>query len=579
MVARAGTRAANAEAAACGAAGAVGARPATRRRGARLRRIAAVLAGHGLTSLLAPLGLARLAPLPGRGRGAGGTPGPSRPEHLRLALEELGATFVKLGQVASTRPDLLPPDYQVELAKLQDQAPPVPIEAVRAAIAVELGRPVEAVFARFEAQPLAAASIGQVHAATLPDGTEVAVKVRRPGVVDEVEQDLAVLEHLAAVANRTWAPAARYDLVGLAQEFGETLRAELDYRREGRNAERIAADFAGDPRLHVPRVFWAQSAGGVLTLERLRGIKVDDVGALDAAGIARPALADRAAGVVLDMVFEHGCFHADPHPGNLLVEPDGRIGLLDYGMVGTLDEATREELADVLLAVAVGDGAQLADALLELGVAQGGIDRPWLERDLERLVTRYRDQPLGEIPLRRILAEALDVVRRHGLVLPAKLALLAKTVAMYEALGARLDPTFQLTPVLAPYAERLLRRRFVPARLARRLVLTGLDAARLGATLPAEARRLLVALRRGTLEVGVRPEHVEPLLGRLERLTNRLVLGVLAAAFVNGLAVLLASPRAGGAEAWLGPLLGVGFALAAGLGLYLAWAILRSGRT
>jgi ubiquinone biosynthesis protein len=546
--------------------------------GERIRRIAAVLAGHGLTSLLAPLGLERLAPFRRPEPESGARSAPSRPEHLRLALEELGATFVKLGQIASTRSDLLPPDYQAELAKLQDRAPPVSTEAVRAAVAAGLGRPVEAVFTRFEAQPLAAASIGQVHAATLPDGTEVAVKVRRPGVVEEVEQDLVIFEHLAAAASRRWEPAARYDLEGLAQEFGETLRAELDYRREARNAERIANDFAGDPRLHVPRVYWAQTAGGVLTLERLRGIKIDDVAALDAARIDRPALAARAAGVVLEMVFEHGFFHADPHPGNLFVEPDGRIGLLDFGMVGTLDETTRAQLADVLLAVAAGDGESLADALLALGVVQGTIDRPRLERDLERLVARYRGQPLGEIPLRRLLAEALDVVRRHRLQLPAGLALLAKTVAMYEALGARLDPTFRLTAVLAPYAERLLRRQFAPARLARRLGLAGLDAARLGTTLPAEARRLIVALRRGTLEVGVRPEHVEPLLGRLERLANRLVLGILAAAFVNGLAVLLASPRSAGPESWLGPLLGVGFALAAGLGAYLAWVILRSGR-
>jgi ubiquinone biosynthesis protein len=557
------------------------AHPAGHARSRRVRRIATVLARHGLASLLEPLGLARLAPpcrwRPGRD-GRTGRPGPTRPERLRLALEELGATFVKLGQIASTRADLLPPEYQAELAKLQDRAPPVPVEAVRAAVAAELGRPVEAVFARFEPRPLAAASIGQVHAATLPDGTEVAVKVRRPGVVEEVEQDLAILERLAAAASRHWEPAERYDVVGLIREFAETLRAELDYRREGRNAERIAASFAGDARLHVPRVSWDQTAGGVLTLERLRGIKLDDLAALDAAGIDRPALAARAAGVVLKMVFEDGFYHADPHPGNLFVEPDGRIGLLDFGMVGTLDETTRDQLAGVLLAVASGDGGRLADALLELGAVRGGIDRPRLERDLERLVSRYAGQPLGEIPLRRLLDDALDVVRRHRLQLPAKLVLLLKTAAMHEALGSRLDPDFRLTAALTPYAERLLQRQYAPTRWARQAGQAGLEAARLGVELPREVRRLLTALRLGTLEVGVRPEHFEPLVWRLERLANRLVLGILAAAFVNGLAVLLAAQRPGGPEAWLGPVLGFGFALAAALGVYLAWAILRSGR-
>jgi ubiquinone biosynthesis protein len=552
-----------------------------------VRRIATVLARHGLSSFLGPLGLDRFVPLHRRRLGRRGLerrdrevsrPAPTRPERLRLALEELGATFIKLGQIASTRADLLPPEYLAELARLQDQAPPVPVEAVRAVVAAELGRPVEAVFARFEDAPLAAASIGQVHAATMPDGTEVAVKVRRPGVVEEVELDLAILEHLATAAGRHWEVAERYDVVGLVQEFAETLRAELDYRREGRNAERIAANFSGDARLHVPRVHWEQTAGGVLTLERLRGIKIDDLAALDAAGIDRPALAVRAAGVVLKMVFEDGCFHADPHPGNLFVEPDGRIGLLDFGMVGTLDEATRDQLAAVLLAVAGGDGARLADALLDLGVIRGRIDRPQLERDLQRLLARYSGAPLGEISLRRLLAEALDVIRRHRLQLPARLALLLKTAAMHEALGARLDPSFRLTAVLAPYAERLLLRQFAPDRWGRRLGLAGLDAARLGTELPGEARRLIAALQRGTLEVGVRPEHFEPLVGRLERLAHRLVLGILAAAFVNGLAVLLAAHRPGEPAAWLGPLLGFGFALAAGLGAYLAWVILRSGR-
>jgi ubiquinone biosynthesis protein len=547
----------------------------------RVRRIAAVLARHGLASLLGPLGLERFAPphrrRPGR-EGWGSRPAPTRPEQLRLALAELGATFVKLGQIASTRADLLPPEYLAELAKLQDRAPPVSIEAVREIVAAELGRPVEAVFARFEAEPLAAASIGQVHAAMLPDGTEVAVKVRRPGVVEEVEQDLAILERLAAAASRHWEAAEHYDAVGLVQGFAETLRAELDYRREGRNAERITASFAGDVRLHIPRVFWGQTSGGVLTLERLRGIKINDLAALDAAGIDRPSLARRAAGVVLKMVFEDGFFHADPHPGNVFVEPDGRIGLLDFGMVGTLDEGTRERLAGILVAVAGGDGGRLADALLELGVVRGRIDRPRLERDLERLLVRYAGQPLGALSLRRLLEEGLDVVRRHRLVLPAGLALLLKTAAMHEALGARLDPDFRLTAVLAPYAERLLWRQYAPTRWVRRLGLAGLDAARLGTELPGEARRLVAALQRGTLEVGVRPEHFEPLVGRLERLANRLVLGILAGAFVNGLAVLMAAHRPGGPEAWLETLLGVGFALAAGLGVYLAWAILRSGR-
>ncbi|MEW6638548.1 MAG: AarF/UbiB family protein, partial [Actinomycetota bacterium] len=209
----------------------------------------------------------------------------TRPEHLRMALEELGATFVKLGQILSTRPDLMPPDYQEELARLQDAAPPIPSEAVEEAVRAELGQPVEEAFATFEREPLAAASIGQAHAATLRDGTEVVVKVRRPGVVEQIEEDLRILQSLAVRASRRWEVAEQYDVVALAQEFAQTLRAELDYVREGRNAERFAENFADDPGVHVPKVFWETSTSRVLTLERLRGIKVNDVEALDAAGI------------------------------------------------------------------------------------------------------------------------------------------------------------------------------------------------------------------------------------------------------------------------------------------------------
>lgn len=493
-----------------------------------------------------------------------------------MALEELGVTFVKLGQVLSARTDLLPPAYQMELAKLQDQVAPLPVGTVRQVLASELGRPVERAFATFDRVPLAAASIGQVHAATLADGRAVVVKVRRPGVVEQVEADLAILHDLAATGHR-WAFGQEYDVVGLYQEFAETLRAELDYEREARNAERFAANFAGADGVHIPRVYWETTTPRVLTLERIRGSKINDSAALAAAGIDRPALAARAARLALPMVFEHGFFHADPHPGNFFVEPDGRIGLVDFGMVGTVDEATQEQLARVLLAVAGQDSGRLADTVLELGAASERVDRERLRRDLEHVVARYYGRPLSEIALGPLLEEGFGIIRRHHLHLPPKLALLLKTVVMYEGLGAQVDPDFRLTPLLESYAERLLLRQYSPVRWGRQLVRVGLDAARLGVEGPEQLRRILGNLERGTVEVGVRPEHVEPLLRRLERLVNRLVLGILAAAFINGLAVLLAAYRSPGVERWIGLLIAFGLLVAAALGAYLAWAIARSG--
>ncbi|MBI4493425.1 MAG: AarF/ABC1/UbiB kinase family protein [Chloroflexi bacterium] len=555
---------------------------ATRRRESHLhryRQIADVLARHGLGYLVSVLGLERFVPFH---RGLLGHPprvrAYTRPEHVRMALAQLGATFIKLGQILSSRADLLPPEYQVELARLQDQAPPVPSEAVRAALVAELGRPVDEVFATFDPTPLAAASIGQVHAATLLDGTEVAVKVRRPGVVEQVEQDLEILQNLAVGASRRWELADQYDLVGLAQEFAQTLRAELDYVREGRNAERFADNFRRAPDLHIPRVFWETTTARLLTLERIRGIKIDDLPALQAAGIDRQALAERAARITLKMVFEDGFFHADPHPGNFFVEPDGRIGLVDFGMVGTVDERTQEHLVRLLLAVTSQDTERLVDALLELGVARRRVERDLLRRDLEHLVARYYGLPLGEIALGSLLADALAVVRRHHLQLPPTLALLFKTVVMSEGLGARLDPSFSLTTVLAPYAERLLLRQYSPLVWARRLLQASLDAARLGVESPQQVRRIISELERGGLEVGMRPTGFEPLVRRFERLANRIVLGIIAAAFVNGLAVLTSVYRPPGLEQWAGVIFAGGFLVAAALGAYLAWSILRSGR-
>jgi ubiquinone biosynthesis protein len=316
----------------------------------------------------------------------------------------------------------------------------------------------------------------------------------------------------------------------------------------------------------------------VLTLERLSGIKIDDLAALDAASIDRRALAERAATIILKMIVDDGFFHADPHPGNFFVEPGGRIGLIDYGMVGVIDTLTRDRLARLALAISSQDAGALVDALLELGVARLPPERDLLRRDLADLLARYYERALGEIAIGPLIAEVLALIRRYRLRLPPNLALLVKTVMMEEGLGTRLDPTFQMTTVLAPYARRLLLRHYSPVLWARRFSQAGLEAADLGADLPRHLRRLLGNLERGDLQLTVRPTDMEPLLRRAERLVNRLVLGILAAAFVNGLAVLLSTYHLAGWERWSGAFFALGFTIAALLGVYLAWSILRSGR-
>ena len=411
-----------------------------------------MLLRHGLGWMLDLLDLRKLLPGANETSPAAGRSGPER---LRSALEELGPTFIKLGQVLSTRPDLVSPEYEAALAVLQDAAPTVPTADIVDAVERALGRPLLDAFGTFDAVPIAAASIGQVHAATLPDGTEVVVKVRRPGVVEQVAVDLALLDRLADVAGRRSSIARRYDPVGLAREFASTLTAELDYLREGHNAQRVAENFADDPDVHVPGVFWDLTRAAVITEERIRGIKVDDLKALDAAGLDRAKLARTLTDAYLSMVFVHGFFHADPHPGNVFVEADGRIAFVDFGMVGSVTPATGHALGAILVALASTDAARMADGLLRLGIANDDVDRVSFERELARFLDQYAHLPLQELHLGPLIADVMRVVREHRLRLPSDLALLLKTVMMCEGVAARLDPEFMLVPHLLPYAARL----------------------------------------------------------------------------------------------------------------------------
>ena len=535
----------------------------------RSRQIAGVLLSHGWDFLRN-----------NEQRTAGASaPLHARPLHLRLALEELGTTFIKLGQILSTRADLLPPEYLAELTKLQDSAPVVAFEEIQEVLVTELGQPIEQIFAHFDPVPLAAASIGQAYAATLGDGTEVVVKVRRPGVIEQVNEDLEILKELAATASRHWSVADHYDLTGLVEEFSQTLLRELDYIREAHNAERFAVNFATDPHIHVPRVFWEATSSRVLTLERIRGIKINDLKALDEQGTDRRWLADYATNVVLKMVCEDGFFHADPHPGNFFIEPNGTIGLIDFGMVGVIDEQTQELLAELLIGINHQDADRLVDIFLDLGVTRKRVDRASVRRDIGQLLSTYWDLPLGELKVTALLNDVYSIMRRHQMHLPSNLALLLKTVIMIEGLGVTLDPDFHLPKVLTPYTERLVLRQYSPFRWVRSFGRSSLEWARFAVEMPQHLRRITTAAENGNLQIGMRPEGFDPVIDRLERIANRIVLGVIAAAFINGLAVLVSVYRPPGWERWGWAVFAFGFVCALLLGVYLAWNILRPKHT
>ena len=385
-----------------------------------------------------------------RGRQAGPTASQVLADQLRDTLAELGPTFIKLGQVLSTRPDLVPPTLEAALSALQDSAPTVAFEAVKTSVHTEFGADPDVVFCCLGRQPLAAASIGQVHPATLHDGRDVVVKVRRPGIEALIELDLAILRRLAHLAAAVPGPARQFDVVGFVEEFGETIRAELDYLAEGGNAE--PARPSSPPWACMSRKSYGPPRRRACSRWRgFYGAKVDDLPALDAMGTDRARLARTLAHAYLSMVFVDGFFHADPHPGNLFVEADGHLAMVDFGMMGTVAPGVRHALVAILVALSTRDMQGSQWALRELGIVPAGVDKQEFSDELASLTSATVDVPLGELRLAPLLSRFMSVVRRYRLRVPRELALLMKTIVMCESLAAQLDPAFSLAPVLAPF--------------------------------------------------------------------------------------------------------------------------------
>ena len=542
--------------------------PPRRSRLGRQRHVVAVLTRHGFGLLVqrSPV------PFPGRGRLVG------RPESLVAALEELGTTFIKLGQILSTRSDLLSEDYITALSALQDRLSPVPFDDVRAMIVRELGEEPEELFAHFDMSPLATASIGQVHAATLHDGTEVVVKVQKPGISQEVELDLAIMHDLAQLAaSRLDLPLIR-NLEEAVEQFADGLRNELDYLHEGNNAERLRRNFASDPRVLIPTVHWELTSPRVLTLDRLYGTKISNISTLVEWGIDRALIANTMAGLVMRQIFEFGFFHADPHPGNYLVLPDGTIGMLDFGLFGTLDSETRRELLLLLAAWVRGDAEGLAESLVTLGMTNGGGQLKPLRDDMRRVLRRYQDTRLEEINLGTMMNDIFRLARRYHLVLRGDLALMAKTIAMHEGLGLTIDPQFRLVDVAQPYVEDALRRMYMPHPDLRGIALNLGALLDLSSNFPQRAQRLLSRLERGDLGVSVRPEGTDALMRDLNRMVNRLSISILAAAFIVGLGLVLQIVENSHASFVILAIFASGLFAAGTLGLWLLLSMYRSGR-
>ncbi len=499
---------------------------------ARYREVATVLAEEGLGAVAVALSL------PGAMRGHG-DPDKTTPERVRRTLERLGPTAVKVGQMLSTRPDLLPEEYRTELRRLQDKVEPIPYEDVARVIEEELGASPNVIFARFVREPIASASIGQVHAASLSDGSEVAVKVQRPDIRAQVETDLDILRMQARRAEELGLALGAVDAVEVAEEFGSAVQRELDYLTEAANIERFGAAFAGDERIAVPGVHHAYTTRRVLTMDRLEGIPLNRLELVDEAGLDRAMLARRGVQAYLEMIFDIGAFHADPHPGNLFALPDGRVGFTDFGRVGEVGAGMHDAAVDILQGIVDQDADLATDALIEISREPGAIDAERLGREVSALIGKYSGRTLGQIRMGEMVEDLLDLVRVHKLCMPSDFVLMLATMAVLEGVGREIDPDFDFLEVARPYADRIMHEQLRPDNLARALLHTGRRLMRTVARLPSSVDRALRRVAEGEFRIAVRPEGYERLLMRGEELVDRLAFTVLIAAFVIGFSTLL----------------------------------------
>jgi ubiquinone biosynthesis protein len=514
---------------------------------ARHRQIASVLADEGLHTVIDAAGLSRFAPKRRRAASRADADVLTREQHVRRALERLGPTFIKVGQAISTRTDVIPPELSRELRKLQDEVPAEPFETVKGVIEADLDLPLEEAFATFEREPAAAASLGQVHWATLHDGTEVAVKVQRPGARRQVEIDIDIaLTQARWVAQQTDLFGTT-DIVAIAEEFLDAVRQELDYTKEASNADRLWRAFRDDETVAFPCVYWQRSSGRVLTLERLNGITMNRIDMLDEAGLDRSELATRGINCYLKQIFEFGFFHADPHPGNYLALPDGRVGFTDFGRVGSISDASRERFVDLIWGAVNHDPRMATDTLIALS-DNPDIDEPELFKEVSRLIGKYHGLELGKINFGELMRETLGLIRNHHLGVPNDFALVIGTLGILEGVGTTLDPTFDFATAAKPYANKVVQERMRPDVVAGKALSALRNTMRVAEMLPEATEQLMRRVSKGEVKISVRPTGIEQLMADLKELVNRLAFAMVVAALVIGFSTLLSVT---GAPGWV----------------------------
>jgi ubiquinone biosynthesis protein len=561
----------------------------------RLHEIAAILIRYGFGDMVRRMGMATALERAGRvlmWKRAEELAHLEPPARVRRALEELGPTFIKLGQLLATRVDLFAPEWIAEFGKLQDSAPAAPYADVLQQFTEDLGAPPEQIFSAFDAEPMAAASIAQVHRARLEDGSAVVVKVRRPGIRPVIETDLRWLMRLAELAESENHELRNFHPQEVVRQFEQSLHRELDFSTECRNAERIARNFAGYtdqdtppspdagpaplPVIVIPRVYWQWTGERVCVQEYMDGIPGRDLAAVERAGLDRKVLARRGAHAVLKMIVEDGYFHADPHPGNVFYLSGNRIAFIDFGMVGRLTEQRRDQMIELMLGLVRNEPARVADVLFDW-TGDVAVDEASLLLEIQNFVDQYHGIPLKQLSLGAMLNDMVAILREHSISLPADLALLIKAFITLEGMGRELDPDFDMAGEALPILERALRARYRPRALIKRGWRSAGEMLALIADLPHDLSRLLRAARRGRLDFHIDVTHLKHVGNQLDKAANRLTIGIVVAALIIGSSIVMTV--SGGPQLLGLPLFGlVGYLGAAAGGVWLLLSIWKSSR-
>ncbi|MDF1592930.1 MAG: AarF/ABC1/UbiB kinase family protein [Desulfobacterales bacterium] len=498
-------------------------------------------------------------------------------EKIRMVLEELGSTYIKLGQVLSTRPDLMPAAIIRELSKLQDDVPPFSYPEVKRIVEKELSLPIGALFESFEEAPFGSASIGQVHKARLKDGESVAVKVQRPGTKKIIEVDLEIMLHLATLMERHVEELAFHRPVKIVEEFARTLEKETDYTIEAANLERFARNFLGDPTLYIPKVFHGLTTTRVLTMELVDGIKVSDVDQLDAAGLDRKAITERGADLILKQVFDHGFFHADPHPGNIFVLPYNVICLLDFGMAGSVDRTTREDFVELIDSVVRQDAYRSAQVLLKLTTWDAEPDLRLLEKEVAEFMGKHLYKPLKEIRVGKLIQHLFEMVSTHRLRIPPDIFLMMKAISTVEGVALMLDPDFDMIARATPFIQKVKMARFYPDRIANDLIRITAELFQFAQQFPRDVLEITRLIKQQKLTIKMEHEGMRDMMATHDQISNRISFSIIIAALIVGSALIVISktPPFIYGISFIGI---IGFLAAALMGIWLLVAILKKGR-